>query len=57
MFQPRLTKPYGAIDLATSLCTKLGQPNLVMAIVESFDNPEHTQHWPITKDWVKYNVT
>ena len=46
-----------AIDLATSLCAKLGQPDLVMALVESFGIPEHMQHSPIAKDWVKYNVT
>ena len=44
------------IDLATSLRAKLGKPDLVMALVESFGIPEHMQHSPIAKDWVKYNA-
>ena len=30
-----------SFNAATSLCAKLGQPDLVMAIVESFGIPEH----------------
>jgi len=45
------------IDLSTALCAKLGQPDLVMALTDSFGIPEHMQHSPIAKDWVKYNAT
>jgi len=45
------------IDLSTSLCAKLGEPELVLALTESFGIPEHMQHSPIAKDWIKYNAT